>query len=690
MGPAGAGAGLNPTTVGANGPPPVRAPREIVAEVALAAAGVGMFEWDLSNGHLVWDHRTLEIFGYSDEEFTGTIEGFRQRLHPEDAERVEEALRRATDATGEFSEDYRIIVPSGAVRWVHARGRVVADAGPAGGGPGMLVGAVVDVTDQRSQETRLTQLVETMPTAFFSLDGDWRFGYVNSQAERLLGRSRDELVGSVVWDLFPDAVGSEFEANYREARVSGAATAFDAYYPPPLDTWFEVRAWPIGDGLGVYFTDVNARYRTAEAARRAAEVDRLLSEVARVLGAEDDRQLAEDLADSVLPHLGGDWGLVTVLGDGRPGFRRIAAAAAWHRDPGRRRLVEAFRAGIPHTEVPQETAFSRALNVGEIIVLGEEVRSVPDATAGTPQSTDALLELAPAAALLVPLRTGSGPIAHLTVFYDSGPVPPSAYELAEQLVEQSRELLERAYLSRRQHRFVEVLQRAMLTAPPSITGLQFAVRYSPAVSVGKVGGDWYDVVELRGGGALLVVGDVAGHDIEAAVTMGQILSVVRGLAAAVPVGPAELLAHADAAIGALRDPVLVTALCAHAVGPDDSGGFDVTFSNAGHPPPLLLSAQGEARVLWHRGNLLLGTGQATARTTFNCRLEAGETLVLFTDGLIERRDRPLTRGIEELRATLEQYPHEDLQTWCELVLDRMVDRGDLADDVAMLAVRCTG
>ena len=119
-----------------------------------------------------------------------------------------------------------------------------------------------------------------MKSAFFALDRDWRFTYVNAEAERVLPRTREELLGGSIWELFPAAVGSDFEEHYRGAMATGEERVFEAYYPAPLDAWYEVRAWPSPDGLSVYFLDVTERRAAEERARRGAARLAVIAEVA--------------------------------------------------------------------------------------------------------------------------------------------------------------------------------------------------------------------------------------------------------------------------------------------------------------------------------------------------------------------------------------------------------------------------
>ena len=125
----------------------------------------------------------------------------------------------------------------------------------------------------QAEHHRLTSVLSSISDAFFVLDHEWRFTYVNDRAEQVLLRPRDELLGRVVWDEFKEAVGSTFETHYRRAVDSGHVMVFEEFYPP-LDTWFEVRAYPGTDGLSVYFQDVTLRHAAEaerEASRRRAE-----------------------------------------------------------------------------------------------------------------------------------------------------------------------------------------------------------------------------------------------------------------------------------------------------------------------------------------------------------------------------------------------------------------------------------
>ena len=159
-------------------------------QLAVDAAGIGAFDWDLRTGALRWDDRLLTVFGLTREQFGGTIEAFNDALHPDDVPRVSAALERAVATCGEYVAEYRIVPPGGEQRWVAARGRAI----PGEDGTAVrLIGAAYDTTATVDAEARIARVLESMPTAFFHLDREWRFTMANYEALRLLPRPRPPL-----------------------------------------------------------------------------------------------------------------------------------------------------------------------------------------------------------------------------------------------------------------------------------------------------------------------------------------------------------------------------------------------------------------------------------------------------------------------------------------------------------------
>jgi len=229
------------------------------------------------------------------------------------------------------------------------------------------------------------------------------------------------------------------------------------------------------------------------------------------------------------------------------------------------------------------------------------------------------------------------------------------------------------------------LQQSMLTTLPQVAGLAIAARYVPADSREDVGGDWYDAAFGPEGVLAVSVGDVIGHDLRAAALMGQVRSMLRQALWDHPGGSASDVfsaferANAGVALDAAGTAVL--ALLRRREG----GGWTASWTNAGHPPPVLLGADGSTRLLSEHGMLFGFPTLSRAPRTDHCvDLEPGSTLVLYTDGVVERRGRDLDQGTAELLELLED--NRDLAP--RALVDRVV--GALAtdsDDVVALAIR---
>ncbi len=229
-----------------------------------------------------------------------------------------------------------------------------------------------------------------------------------------------------------------------------------------------------------------------------------------------------------------------------------------------------------------------------------------------------------------------------------------------------------------------VLQRAMLTAPPVVPCLDIAVRYRPAGTSAEVGGDWYDVFRLPDGQLAVIVGDVAGHDIRAAAVMGQLRSMLRGFAIH-PGGPPDVaLATLDEVLRHLRLTPLATCvyLSVDLDGPGAAPTF--TWSNAGHPPPLLIGPGGGVSALEHPHDPALGIAAGVSRSSGRHRLTPGSTLLLYSDGLYERRHLDLDESMALLVDDLGPAAGLDLDALC----DRLLGSAPEDDDVVLVALRC--
>jgi serine phosphatase RsbU (regulator of sigma subunit)/PAS domain-containing protein/anti-sigma regulatory factor (Ser/Thr protein kinase) len=667
------------------------ADRQVVWQLALDAAQIGTFDWDLRSDRLVWDDRLLELFGLDRDSFGGSIAAFNASVHPEDLPRVTAALAGAIESCGHYDAEYRVELPDGEVRWIAARGRALA--GPAGTAVRVL-GAAYDTTPVQEGEARVARVLEAMPSAFFQLDRQWRFRYVNARAERLLGRSREELVGGLIWELFPDAVDSDFERRYRRVAATGEPEAFDAYYPPPLDAWYDVRAWPSPDGLSVYFVDVTARYAAQARAEATAERNALLAGVtAELTGTLDAEEAVGRLAPLVVPSLA-DWCVVTtVLSDAPGDWRdRLRDVGWWHADPELRPVVDRY-AQLRIGALTDESFVARALTAQQPVVVASDAARKVGAVLVPGEAHDIFERLDPFAAVVVQLRSRDRTLGLLTVFRGPGRVPfaPDELETLTEVAARAGLALDNARLFAEQRDLAEGLQRSLLTPPPETDRLEVVVRYEPAAVAAQVGGDWYDAFHQREGGTVVVIGDVVGHDTAAAAAMGQVRGLLRGIAVHSGEGPAAVLRGVDEVMTTLQVDTTATAVVARLEVAEElsDGPTLLRWSNAGHPPPVLIGPDGAVRLLdGGSPDLLLGLDPATDRVEQSVALAPGSTLLLYTDGLIERREQSLDAGLDHLVRVVADLASADasLQHLCDRLLERLLPERP-EDDVAVVAVR---
>jgi serine phosphatase RsbU (regulator of sigma subunit) len=244
-----------------------------------------------------------------------------------------------------------------------------------------------------------------------------------------------------------------------------------------------------------------------------------------------------------------------------------------------------------------------------------------------------------------------------------------------------------ARLYEHEHGIAETLQRSLLPGSlPSLPGISVAARYLPARAEAQVGGDWYDVVPLDDGGLALTIGDVSGHGVEAASLMGRVRDALRAAAL-----EGEEIAPATERVDRLMQSqrsggdAIVTALFA-VLGAD---GSELRFTSAGHPPPLIVRPDGTAEFLEGGLSTPLGVASNGRRFARDVRLEPGSLLLLYTDGLVERRDESIAAGMARLAAAA-RAAGRDPERFCDTVVDEMLGTEGPADDVALLVVATDG
>ncbi|MFJ7956576.1 SpoIIE family protein phosphatase [Streptomyces sp. NPDC096319] len=589
---------------------------------------------------------------------------------------------------------------------------------------------VVDVRALRRIETDLAAsqaIFGQSPFGFLLFGTDLTVKRANRRFATVFGGEADDHRGRTVHDYLGRAEADRMTAALRRVLETGeSVTDFQIVGAAPGAR--DRRHWsinlyrvhsgsgrPIGvAGLGI---DVTRRHNAAREAASARRNLALLNEAgARIGNSLDLEATARELLDVAVPGfcdlasvdlyqglLTGDeappgrWGNSHDVGYGAGSaeLRRVAFASAVSDTPLRTDEGHGpgsgccgpvpIEVGAVH-RYPFNSPCAGALRTGRI-------RTVPGSEGDLVQST-----------LVVPM------VAHDTVVglvqfsrtKGSEPFGERDRALAVELAARAAVCIDNARLYRREHERALILQRSLLPpGDPEAAGLDIACRYLPGTAATEVGGDWFDVIELPGHRTALVIGDVMGRGLRAAVAMGELRTAVRTLAQ-LDLEPAEVLSHLDeiarglgAPIGAQqsrahknRGPELsevYLATCVYAV--YDPVTRRCTFANAGHLPPVLVEPGEAALLLDVPPGMPLGVGGEPFEEV-EVELPEGALLALYTDGLVESRDHPLDEGLQAFRRALTD-PARPLEDVCDRVLTSL-NTGHGEDDIALLMARIQG
>ncbi len=649
--------------------------------LATDAAGIGLFSWDVDTGVVVPDDRLQALLGFGPEDVAHHIDDVLGRLHPDDRRLFDRATVHAVDSGGDYRAEFRVVA-GGTVRWLSARGRAVTPDG----GSTVLVGAAYDVTDVRNERDRAAHVLANMSSGYLSIGRDWRVRYLNVEAERILDRTAEELRGRNLWDEFPGARERAFGHYYPVAMSTGDVVAFEEYFPA-LRTWFEVRAVPGDEGLEVYFLDVTQQRRAQEAARTAAERLELLADVSGELAATlDAEEAVAQLARLLVPALA-SWCVVTLKDDDGT----LRDIGWWHEEPQLRPVVEEYVRERMSALTP-ESFVAQALRSGRPQVVRGDATARVQAVLTPGRARDLISRLAPASGMVLPLSARGRTVGLVTLFLgaERGQLDPNDVLTAREVAARAALALDNTRLYRQQADLAEGLQRSLLTAPPWVEGIDIVVRYQPAAQAAAVGGDWYDAFLQPDGTAALVIGDVVGHDTAAAAAMGQLRGLLRGIAYRTGANPGEVLSGLDTAMEGLTESTTATGIVA-LLSRQADGRHRLCYSNAGHPPPFLVRPDDTVEPLIAESpDLLLGFDPDTPRTSAELVAEPGMTLLLYTDGLVERRGQSIDEGLALLTTALEDLAGDRLEpgAFADALLSRMLP-AEPEDDVALVVVRVT-
>lgn len=289
-----------------------------------------------------------------------------------------------------------------------------------------------------------------------------------------------------------------------------------------------------------------------------------------------------------------------------------------------------------------------------------------------------------ASGVFVPLATRGRTAAVLGVgFGDERTLGAADRDFILTVARLTGDALERAHAYASEHQVAALLQESLLSdSPPEVEGAQVAVRYRPASQQFTVGGDWYELINLTGRRLGLSVGDVVGSGIAAATAMGQLRSATAAIALE-GLGPGALLDRLDRFVERTPGAVLATTVFAWL----DVTSGDLIYSCAGHPPPLVLDGAGQAGFLWGgRSTPLAAAGHSGLRPQARARLEPGSRILLYSDGLVERRGEAIDVGLERLARAAQSLREVPLEEFSDALVALMFSGAAQGDDVALLCV----
>jgi PAS domain S-box-containing protein len=421
-----------------------------------------------------------------------------------------------------------------------------------------------------------------------------------------------------------------------------------------------------------------ARARMYEAQQATAGRLSFLAEASELLAQSlDPEEALSRLAQLTVGSIA-DWcGIDLVDDDGS--LRNVAVA---HTDPSRVELAAELRRRYPVDETA-ETGVPQVIRSGQSELYPEVTDEMLAASARDADHLELMRELGLVSAMVVPLEARGRTLGALTLIaaesartYDEDDL-----ELAEDLARRAALAIDNSMLFRREHEAALTLQRSLLPASlPEVPGLEFAARYEPAAPGMEVGGDWYEVVQTADGRVGVMIGDVAGRGIRAASIMGRVRPALRGFVADGHSAD-ESIRRLDELIKESERPELTTVF--QLLYDPETGTAE--YVRAGHPPALLRLPDGSIEELRGGGSPPVGILRDVEFRVDHTRLPPGSLLLLYTDGLIERRGDNLNAALEKLKGRLAFGGSESAQECLERLADEY-NAGEVPDDVAMLAM----
>ncbi|MEU1594590.1 SpoIIE family protein phosphatase [Streptomyces sp. NPDC005708] len=548
----------------------------------------------------------------------------------------------------------------------------------------------------------LEGVTHTAPVGMIMLDTELRPTWVNDAMEHLCGIPRERFLGRRLGDVLPGLDIEHTEVEIRQVLETGRPSMGCEYFghvlSDPDQVSYSTSCFRLesedGEPLGACYIVLS----TTEHYRARKKLTLLNEARKRMGGTLDIPRTAQELADAAVPGLA-DHVTVDLLdsvlrGEEPPPGPADATTAASLRCAGHRSLRRGASPPVPLGEpcgYPPSSPIARALIDGAAALIPALDPMDRHLVAEDPARSAHLrdLDLGTHSLMVVPIRARGTTLGAVTIgrWQPKGPFQPDDLVLAEELVGHAAVCIDNARRYTHEHAAALALQRSLLPRElPEQNAVDAAYRYLPADMEAGVGGDWFDVIPLSGARVALVVGDVVGHGIHAAATMGRFRAAVQTLAD-IDLAPDEVLAHLDDMVSRIAEEAgdesgVTGATCLYAV--YDPVSRLCTLARAGHPSPVLVTPSGAARLMDLPSGPPLGLGGLPFEST-QMTVPEGSILVLYTDGLIHSSSLDADQGVQQLLDAL-SAPQTRLEDVCDAAVGKLWANRP-GDDAALLLAR---
>ncbi len=688
-------------------------------KASLATGNMGEWSWDRSSGAVTWDEHVADLFGLSQDDFAGSFQAWIDRIDDRDRQAVQDTILAAVGNRQPFRFDHRCVWPNGSVHWIEGIGDVIIDADT-----DQVVGAfglAIDIDERHRQVEERTRLLD------FERRQRERAEYLSSIND-VLARSVDigEIADRVTTTVIPElAEWCTMVVSVDRPRRRPAI--FVSHRDPDKIRWAEQvqRDYPY---------DPDANWGAAGVIKTGrTEVIRRVDP--RMLSLPGGNVLAEaGLSSAVTVALVGPLGTLGALqlirGEHDPAFSAsdlelvneiagragaaLNTAVLFQRQTRSRVALETLQDVSGHIasvatadEVVHAALVHGSKGIGALsgtaFLVGHDGDLEVRETVGDADQTCCSAELEAACQSIAdgrvvrhsiaavgadrivaatPMRIMNRTVGSLVFSFDSDSnLTSEESSMLITLGSRCAGALERASLYEKERSIALELQRRLLsTLPPTPNWLHIAACYVPASGL-EIGGDWFQVLPAGDGVIAAIIGDAVGHGLASAAAMGQLRASFATAVANDP-EPCHVLSAVDlyASLGADTLAASAAYIALHPEGKAE-------YASAGHLPLIWAPAGGPPQIIEEGRGPLLGFRSSGTGVSHTIPFEAGDQILMFTDGLIERRCEPIDDGLHRLVTAVANTRHLDPQAMCDTLVAALTQHQDPADDIALLLLR---